>query len=180
MPRPDAPAGSGSPAPPGPAPADSGDGGGFHRPKARDLASSFTHAMPPACDAMAAWRTLPEGDVGTVELELRTDAEGRLVGETLLDPPNAPDHFVEVARRTRARLGRGPSALDGEGAGPGTLRLRLSARIEKVPVPEGREAVPFGLYATFGEGKGEARFTLPEGRRITIDVTLVRTAREPR
>lgn len=147
------------------------------RPRARDLAASFTHAVPPATDAMPAWRTLPLGDAGRIEVTLRTDEEGRVDGEpsfTVVDPPR---HLVDVVTRARLRMGRAPAALDPTGAGPGSIRLRLVARIEAVSVPEDVAGGTFDLHSEFRDGRGEARFTLQEGRRVTIVVEVVRVVR---
>jgi outer membrane biosynthesis protein TonB len=165
-----APASSAAEGPPG-------AGGGHARTQARDLAASFTNAIPPACDAMAAWRTLPLGDAGSVEVELRTDAEGRVIEEPVLDPKDAPKHLQEVVTRTRFRFGRAPAALDAGGVGSGAIRLRLAARIEEVPVPKDLPGGSYGLHSTFRDRRGEARFILQEGRRVTITVEVVRVTR---
>lgn len=158
-----------------------GDGGGFARATARDLAASFTSAIPPSCDAMMAWRTLPPGNAGQTEVLLRSDDEGHLLADVVFDPPSAtPPHFAELVARARLRMGRAPAALDAAGVGAGTLRLRLSIHIEEVPVPRDVPGGSFGLHASFREGRGEATFTLQEGRRVTITVTALRVERAPR
>jgi hypothetical protein len=128
---------------------------------------------------MSAWRTLPLGEAGSVEVALRTDDDGRLVGAPQHLPKAFP-HLAEVVERTRARIGRGPAALDPGGVGAGLLRLQLTAHIEKVAVPEGAEGVAFGLRAEFHDGKGRGTFTLPEGRRITIEVAVLGVQRDAR
>lgn len=156
-----------------------GDGGGFARATARDLAASFTSAIPPSCDEMKAWRTLPLGDAGQTEVLLRSDDEGHLLVDAVFDrPTTTPPHFTELFNRARLRMGRAPAALDAAGVGAGTLRLRLAIRIEEVPVPRDVPGGSFGLHASFRQGRGEATFTLQEGRRVTITVTALRVDRE--
>lgn len=147
------------------------------RPRARDLAASFTNAIPPATDAMPAWRTLSLGDAGRVEVTLRTDDEGRVEGDASFAVEDPPRHLVDVVSRARLRMGRAPAAIDAGGAGPGTIRLRLAARIEAVAIPEDVAGGTFDLHSDFRDGRGEARFTLQEGRRVTIVVEVVRVTR---
>lgn len=126
---------------------------------------------------MPAWRTLPLGDAGRAEVTLRTDDDGRIDGDGTFAVDVPPRHLVDVVQRARLRMGRAPAALDATGAGPGTIRLRLAARIEAVSIPEDVAGGTFDLHSEFRDGRGEARFTLQEGRRVTIVVEVVRVAR---
>jgi hypothetical protein len=126
---------------------------------------------------MEAWRTLPLGDGGSIIVDVTTDEEGRVTTDPTIVDDDPPRHLVEVVTRSRLRLGRAPTALDPRGAGPGTLRLRLAARIEAVPIPDDLPGGTFDLFSTFTSGRGEARFTLREGRRVTIAVEVVSVTR---
>jgi len=155
-----------------------GEDGGPVRRTARDLAASFARELPPGSDAMPAWRTLTLGDVGRATVELHTDDDGRLTGETIFKEKNPPDALVEVVRRTRARLGRSVVAPLGKTAGPGMVSLLLSARIEMLEVREDLQGGPFDLAFSFHDEHGECAFSLPEGRRVTVSIDVV--SRAPR
>jgi hypothetical protein len=155
-----------------------GQGGGRVRVVARDLAASFARELPPGSDSMPAWRTLPLGEVGEVTVELRTDDEGRLSGESIFAEKRPQEALAEVVKRTRLRLGRSAMAPAGTTAGPGVVKVRMRARIEAIPVPDDQPGGSFALGWKFDAEHGECTFSLQEGRRVTVTLDVVsRTSR---
>lgn len=167
-------AASSATAPPGDAP---GEEGGPVRATAKDVAASFVHELPLGSDAIPAWQTLPVGDVGETTIELAAGDDGRLVGETTFTEKNPNEVLVEMVRRTRGRL-RTPMAISGKTAGPGTIELKLRARIETVPIPEDIQGTFYNLASSFHGDHGDIAFSLPVGRRITVSIDVL--SRSPR
>ncbi|MFT3771145.1 MAG: hypothetical protein QM820_37495 [Minicystis sp.] len=141
----------------------------------RDLGRAFTRAIPPACDADPAWATLPAGDAGKLEVAIHVDADGHIKG---FEPRGKvqPQALVNVLRRTVPMLQAGTFALREGGTSEGTEILELSARVSDA---EGEEdGAPNKLAFEYARGRGKARFTQSNGRRVEIGLRVVRVEAE--
>lgn len=139
---------------------------------ARDLGRAFTRAIPPACQADAAWAALPTGAAGAVDVEIAIDAAGRIVGSRTLgdDPP--PLHLAGLVRRTVALLGAGTFAVQSGSVSAGTQTIRVRAVVSDVPDDEeGGEA---GLAYEYQGKRGLAGFTQPGGRHVEVRTEVLR------
>jgi hypothetical protein len=134
---------------------------------ARDLGRAFTRAIPPACQADPLWGDLPAGAAGSALFAIDVDADGKIARFEPLDR-DPPKHLVALVRRTTALLGAGTFAirLGSVTGGRQTLRVRASLS------DEGEDAV--GLSFKYEGGHGLAAFTQSAGRRVEVDVEVVR------
>jgi hypothetical protein len=140
----------------------------------RDLGRAFTRAIPPASAEDPAWKGLPAGPAGTIEITIQINESGKVTGRKV--PDAAPKHLVKLVDRTLALLESGTFALKDGVVAAGTQRLALTARVSDVEVPEGQAGGAFGLKYTYDRGKGSAAFTQVSGRHVEIDVKLLPAA----
>ena len=137
----------------------------------RDLGRAFTRAIPVASQADPIWSRLPAGDGGKIEVLIRVDDSGRIGGfePTHRDPPK---HLVDLVKRTVAYLEVGTFALRGQ-VGAGAEVLALSARLTDEAASDDE------LEFKFDGKRGKASFRQASGRRVDIDVRVVRVDRAP-
>jgi hypothetical protein len=143
----------------------------------RNLARAFTRAIPPATGADDAWKTLPLGPVGRVDLTVDVDENGRVVAVEVDE--KAPRVLDRLVTRTMALLRAGTYALTGvDGAGREKLRIDvvLSQR-EPLKAPEegGDVALRFGHEPPEPGHPGRAYFTLVSGRHVEATIAIVST-----
>jgi hypothetical protein len=136
----------------------------------RDLGRAFTRAIPPACTADPLWASLPAGDAGKLEIEVRIDAQGHMLSA---EPrgTSRPEALLHVLRRTVPLLQAGTFAAREGATTAGTEILEITARVRDA---EG-EAAPDQLAFEYGRGKGKARFSTAGGRQVEITLRVVKT-----
>jgi len=138
--------------------------------------------MPMASSGDPAWKQLPLGEAGSLELTLQVDERGKISGARPKEASRAPAHLVRLVKRTLTLLRAGRFALSRAPGEAGTETYRLHATIDQVAAapPDDFSAGPYALgFRAPRVGKaGKATFTLRSGRRITIVVTILRPSPE--
>lgn len=137
----------------------------------RDLGRAFTRAIPPACQADAAWSKLSVGDGGAIEVAIAVDETGHITGFKPLSE-DAPGHLVALVKRTLALLDAGTFAVRSGAVSAGTEVLRIRASLHDIDESELGGAA--GLSFAYERSKGKAGFTQPGGRHVEVSVEVVR------
>jgi len=137
----------------------------------RDLGRAFTRAIPPGSDSDPAWKKLPLGDAGSLEITIDVDPEGKITGwrPNEKDPPA---HLVGMVKRTIGGLASGTFAVRPGAVSAGSEVVVVRARVSDVAVPEAHAAEPYDLTWKYESGRGTASFTQVGGRHVEVTVTV--------
>lgn len=119
-----------------------------------------------------AWHRLPPGAAGKLRLRLSVNAEGRIVGSSVLG--SAPEHLERLWGRTRLTLARGRFAPRPESTtAEGEIELTLEARVldeapEQSETSDPLSPVAYSQTPPTRERPGRAYFRFPSGRAVEI------------
>ena len=143
----------------------------------RNLAAAFARGIPIANSGYAAWKTLPLGLAGTVDVTLAVDEGGKIASVRVHDADRAPAHMRELVDRTMLMLRAGRFSLSQAGVTAGDETLRLTATISMTDAGP-QEDGPGGAFALghrrpTREQPGMAMFTLSSGRHVEVEVRIV-------
>jgi hypothetical protein len=132
---------------------------------ATDLATSFTHGFPQAASGDPAWRTIPLGSAGEIDLVITLDDAGHIEGTQILGAPTPA--LAGGVRRTLSLIKGRPFVSKGK-----TTKLHLTATVSTDAVHDGLHGDVFAIGKSFAGGEGSAFFALAIGRRVDVRVRL--------
>ncbi len=165
-----------------PEPAADGDAGAAPKsgsvtdlpPGVRRLDKAFVRAITAATHRDPYWRQLPAGPVGSVQVRLSVDEEGKL-GEIITEPETPVEAMTRLLERTRAMLLRGRFAVP-SGHGAGKIELSIDVLLRDDPRAEDEDnphaAVTLGFDPPTATHSGRAYFLLASGRYFEAKVAL--------
>ena len=140
------------------------------KPGVRSVGRAFTRAIPIGAQANPIWSTLAPGSTLKAELTLRIDASGRIEGHAFEGREPPPAALVALAKGTIASIDGGTFALRS-----GAVALGPSGCAAVATIADGGAGARDELdFKQFDGVKGEAAFTQPGGRRVSVAVTVVR------
>ena len=143
-------------------------------PGVRRLDKAFVRAITAATHRDPYWRQLPAGPVGSVQVRLSVDEDGKL-GEIITEPETPVEAMTRLLKRTRAVLLRGRFAVP-SGQGAGKIELSIEVLLRDDPRAEDEDnphaAVTLGFDPPTEERFGRAYFLLASGRYFEAKVSL--------
>jgi hypothetical protein len=143
------------------------------------LAKAFTWYLPSAVASHQAWRELPLGEVGVIEVTLRVNALGKVTGAVF--DKQAPEPMRAIITRTMALVqsGRFSLAENRRLAGHETLRIAVTLS-QAQPHPDlgkdGREphhVFNYGRDLPAMGQSGRAYFTQLSGRHFESRISIM-------
>jgi len=164
---------------------DKGDGrrrryGGAGLPRGvKHLAKAFTWYLPSAVASDKAWRKLPLGPAGSIDVTLKVNAEGKVVDADY--DKKAAKHLVAIIKKTMALVWAGRFALDGKMGKAGREKLRIEVTLsESAPHQDlGKDGKKPHHVFNYGRDlpsmgtPGRAYFTQLSGRHFEARITIL-------
>jgi outer membrane biosynthesis protein TonB len=142
----------------------------------RNLPRAFTRAIPAAVSADPAWGELALGRIGSVEVTISVDDDGKIAEVDIAQ--TTPPVLKRLVDRTMVLLRAGRFALAGvDGAGRQKLEIDvvLSHRNLAVDPDDQRLVLELGHEPPTDSAPGRAYFTLRSGRHVEARIRIAAT-----